>query len=233
MGQNKKNHFFVTGTDTDIGKTYISSLIVKYFMSFGSATYLKPVQTGCSMVDSVLRAPDFDYVYQQTSCMLSENLSDHVPYCFEPACSPHLAAQMASSTIDFVAIRKSFDRLAEKAETVIVEGAGGIYAPLGNNSFVIDLIKFLKLPVLLVTSPHLGTLNHTILTIKALQNSTIPIAGVIVNNSRNTPVDFIYKDNIKLLKTFSHPYPFLEVSHGATDADQLPIFCEQLRQRNG
>jgi dethiobiotin synthase len=222
--------FFITGTTTGIGKTFISSLLVNGLSSEGTVSYMKPVQTGCTLLDNEKwNAPDYEFVNKHAKPQIVSSFSDHVPYCFEPACSPHLAASIKNETIDFNRIGTSYQKIASHVDFTIVEGAGGIFAPVSETTYIIDLIKFLNIPVILVTSPGLGTLNHTFLTIKQLREAHIPIAGVVMNNHDNVPEDYIYEDNRRMIGQFSEPVPFLEVSYGAISDELTKAFCQRIR----
>jgi dethiobiotin synthase len=228
--QEHKRSYFITGTTTGIGKTFISSLLVKALSLNGTVSYMKPVQTGCTLHGTNdWDAPDFEFVKKHSNPQIAGSFSDHVPYCFAPACSPHLAASLKKETIDFNRIKTSFQKIARTVDFTIVEGAGGIYAPLSEATYIIDLIKFLNIPVILVTTPGLGTLNHTFLTIKQLREAHIPIAGVVMNNHNDIPQDYIYEDNRHMIQQFSQPIPFLEVSYGAISDEHTKAFCQRIR----
>ena len=174
-----RKSFFITGTDTGIGKTWVSRLLADCFSSFGKTTYMKPVQTGCVRSDAgEIRAPDYDYVMCGKARM-NGTYEQHVPYRFEPACSPHLAASLAGLPIELDQIKSCYETIATGMDTVIVEGAGGILVPLSDTVYILDLIMYLHLPVLLVTTPRLGTLNHTFLTLRILQECGADMQGEI------------------------------------------------------
>jgi len=222
--------FFITGTDTDIGKTYISSVLLNEFSKSCSVTYMKPVQTGCSFDENgSLIIPDFDFVKDHAHVKIAGTTADYVPYCFEPACSPHLAASMANREILFDTIMISFRKISSQVDYTLVEGAGGILAPISQTKFMVDLIRFLEIPAIVVTSGRLGTINHTLLTVNALQGTGVPVAGVIMNNCTNEPDNYIYRENSRIIRTTIHPIPFLEVSYGATDHESIRSFCRQIR----
>ena len=230
MGKHVGRGLFITGTNTNIGKTYISSLLVRGLSAFGSVSYMKPVQTGCTFQSNeICDAPDFEYVKKHANPSIVSSFTDHVPYCFQPACSPHLAATIANEKIDLNRIKASYEKIVCQVDITIVEGAGGVLVPLGNDVSIIDLINFLRIPVLLVTTPNLGTLNHTFLTITQLRNANIPIAGIVMNNCEDVPRDYIYEDNRRMIETFSRPAPFLEVSYGAQSDEQIESFCRRIR----
>jgi len=225
----KPKGFFITGTDTDIGKTFVSRLLVNHFSCSRKVTYMKPVQTGCEFdKDGTVKVPDLDYVLPDKT-MMSSTLDNHVPYRFKPACSPHLAATLDSQLISLEHIRQCFLPVSSPVDLTIVEGAGGVLAPLSETTFMVDLMVHLQLPVILVTSPHLGTLNHTFLSIKALHHSGVVLAGIVLNNSRNIPKDYLYYDNMRMTMDHTRPVPFLEVSYGEYDEQRLDTFCTQIQ----
>lgn len=157
------DQFFVSGTDTGIGKTVVSAILTKGL----NATYWKPVQSGLEemtdteVVRELTQLPG-DYFIPET-------------YRLTEPMSPH-----ASAAIDGVEIDMNNFRLPD-ASPLVVEGAGGLIVPLNEDSLVIDLIEQLELPVLLVARSGLGTLNHTLLSIEALRRRDIPILGVVMN----------------------------------------------------
>ena len=222
--------FFVTGTDTDIGKTYVARLLADCFSTTGKTTYMKPVQTGCTREPTgELRAPDFDYVMCGTSRM-NGTYEQHVPYRFEPACSPHLAASIAGEPIDLDIIKSCYTAVSGGMATVIVEGAGGILAPLSETRYLLDLIIYMHLPVLLVTTPRLGTLNHTFLTLRTLQESGTTLAGIVFNNCTNESLSYIYHENHRMIRSRAPAVPFLEVPFAAPDHHTVKEFCDAINQ---
>jgi dethiobiotin synthetase len=164
--------FWVTGTDTDVGKTIVSSLLVT---AFGSS-YWKPVQSG------ILTGTDTDYVREVT-----ELTQDHfIPevYRLTQPLSPHLSSQIDHVEISLDAFHRPDSSLI-KNKVLIIEGAGGVMVPLNSRYFVIDLIKKIPAPVILVCRSALGTINHTLLSIEALRSRGIPIHGFIMNGAIN------------------------------------------------
>lgn len=219
---------FITGTDTGIGKTYTARLFADCFSGSRATTYMKPVQTGCTRDPSgVLRSPDCDYVMSGNARMTG-TCEQHVPYRFEPACSPHLAASIAGVSIDLDTIKTSFESVAHGADTVIVEGAGGVLVPLSETVYILDLIMYLHLPVVLVTTPRLGTLNHTFLTLRILQECGATIAGIVFNNVGNTNVSTIYNDNRRMIRERTESVPFLDQPFGTPDCEMVKEFCNAI-----
>jgi dethiobiotin synthetase len=163
------DRFFITGTDTNVGKTVVSAMLTLGL----DAAYWKPVQSGLEPIT------DTDYVRQVTGLDETHFLPERFRLT-EPL-SPH-----ASAAIDGVSIQLSdFQLPATDKSHLIVEGAGGLMVPLNDQQYMIDLIRQFNLPVCLVSRSSLGTINHTLLSIAQLRRYEIPILGVIVNGEKN------------------------------------------------
>lgn len=157
---------FVTGTDTDVGKTIVSSWICLHT----KADYFKPIQAG------------FDNGTDSETVSALAGVSVHPEtYLLTTPCSPHLAAEKEGLVIDIHRIQKP------QTEKLVVEGAGGVMVPIHQNCLMRDLIKFLDMPALVVSSTRLGTINHTLLTLHALRDLNIPILGVVMTG--DDPLD--------------------------------------------
>lgn len=161
---------FVTGTDTNVGKTIVSAMLTLGLKGL----YWKPVQSG--------RDPETDTQYIQRVSQLDPSHFITEKFCLTQPLSPHLAAEL-----DGVNIQLSDFCLPDipLGSHLIIEGAGGLLVPLNKTDFIIDLIGHLSVPVCLVTRTQLGTINHTLLSIEALQKRQIPILGVILNGPKN------------------------------------------------
>ena len=158
--------FFITGTDTHIGKTVVSAWLCTQL----KASYWKPIQTG-SMEGT------------DTSWIQSLGISTYPEsYCYQAPLSPHLAAAQEGDTIALSSIKLPTD------QPLVVEGAGGVLVPLNERCLMIDLIQALHLPTIVVASTRLGTINHTLLTIEALKHRSIPIKGIILNGLPNADI---------------------------------------------
>lgn len=191
--------FFITGTDTDAGKTVLMSLLLAAFNSQGYKSLpMKPAQSGCK--DNI---PDLDYALSIAGIKpTNEQLSLMAPACYSSACSPHLAAEIEKNPINLSKIMKSFYELKEQSDILLVEGAGGIMVPLTRRILMIDLMKKMQLPVLIASRPGLGTINHTLLSIKALQRQNIEIAGIVFMHTHIDSEDFTTMDNKKTIFEF-------------------------------
>lgn len=198
--------YFVTGTDTDAGKTVASAAILSILLNRGvDSVPVKPAQTGCDIKDGELDAPDLDFTIKITGVKIESDDKDLLsPYRYQPACSPHLAAEMLGEEIELDKIINSVEKLKKKHDSVIVEGAGGIMVPINNNEMMIDLMSKLNLPVILTARPGLGTINHTLLSLSVLRSRNINIAGVIICATEPLKGDFIEEDNIKSIEKYGN-----------------------------
>jgi dethiobiotin synthetase len=161
--------FFITGTDTDVGKTVVAALLT---LGLG-ASYWKPVQSGLE--------PSTDTKTVKTLTQLDPSHFFPERFRLTQPLSPHAAAAIDQVSIDL----NDFQLPQVKTSYLIVEGAGGLMVPLNNQDLMIDLIQFLELPVCLVARSTLGTINHTLLSLAQLKQAKIPILGVILNGPKN------------------------------------------------
>ncbi|HZP34794.1 MAG TPA: dethiobiotin synthase [Candidatus Acidoferrales bacterium] len=164
-----KQSLFVTGTDTNVGKTLLSALLVAVF----DAIYWKPIQTGAR------EGTDRVTVIKLAEIRESQTIPE--TYCFDPPVSPHLAAQAAGARISLAAIRPPQD----SAKPIIAEGAGGILVPINDSELMLDLARHLGFPIVIAARSALGTINHTLLTVRALRCAKMPIKGFVMIGDRN------------------------------------------------
>lgn len=162
--------FFVTGTDTGVGKTVVSALLCAAL----DAIYWKPIQTGTR------EGTDTDAVMRMAGLARERTLPER--YRFRPPVSPHLASRKAGVRIE---LRKIAMPRIEAGEALIVEGAGGVLVPINEREFMADLMAQLGLPVVLVSRSALGTINHTLLSLAALRAVRIEVRGVVMSGKRN------------------------------------------------
>ena len=155
---------FVTGTDTGVGKTLVSAMLCAAL----EGVYWKPIQTGAS--------EDSDRRTVMELALLPPERTLRERYVFDPPISPHLAAERAGATIDLATIRRPDGKLPGP---LIAEGAGGVMVPLNQSEFMLDLMRRLDLPVVVVARSALGTINHTVLTLRAIQAAGLTVKGVV------------------------------------------------------
>lgn len=168
--------YFITGTDTNVGKTWATIALMRYFKSRGKSVLgMKPVASGCLMRDGQLKNADALLIQENTSFQIDYDLIN--PYAYELAVSPHIAGVKNPVNLDRLAAQ--FERLKTLADIVVVEGAGGWYTPLNERETISDLAKVLALPVIMVVAIKLGCINHARLTYQAIAQSGVNCAGWI------------------------------------------------------
>ena len=176
----KPRGLFVTGTDTGVGKTLVSVSLIKALVMHGlRVSVMKPIASGSEHTPAGLRNADALALAAASNVAAPYNAIN--PYCFEPAISPHIAAEEAGIAVDTHVIAQGFETLAAGVDLVVVEGAGGWYAPISESQAMADLPGLLDIPVLLVVGLRLGCLNHALLTKRAIEASGVELAGWVAN----------------------------------------------------
>lgn len=176
-----KRAFFITGTDTEVGKTTIAAGLLHVARLQGLSTAaVKPVASGCEVTLEGLRNGDALALWQECSVPLT--YEEVNPFAFEPAIAPHLAASERGVVLNVEALLPRVQSvLARQADFTVVEGAGGWRVPLSAGETLADLAKVLQLPVILVVGIRLGCINHALLTAEAIVRDGVPFAGWIAN----------------------------------------------------
>jgi dethiobiotin synthetase len=191
---------FIIGTDTGVGKTLVSALLMKQLRKKGyAACYFKPVLSGAGNQDG--RLLPWDTLFVKKLAGLTEDEDSLTPYIFQTPVSPHLAASIESQSIDIEVIKAKYHYLKENYDYLLVEGCGGLAVPLTAGGYMLyDLVKELGLSCLIVARAALGTINHTLLTVRYGQGLDIPMKGIIVNGYTGS----IYEDdNVKTIEKLS------------------------------
>jgi dethiobiotin synthetase len=171
---------FITGTDTGVGKTLVSVSLVKALVKHGlRVSVMKPVASGSEHTPEGLR--NADALALADASNVAAPYATLNPYCFEPAISPHIAAEEAKIDVNVGLIKSRFEALAGGADFVVVEGAGGWYAPISRTQSMADLPKALGIPALLVVGVRLGCLNHALLSKQAIEAAGVEWAGWVAN----------------------------------------------------
>jgi len=182
LTQQNSQGLFVTGTDTGVGKTVVASGLTRLGRKHGvRALAVKPIETGCTLQDGVLFPEDGAVLREAAEKELT--LDECVALRFTLPSSPARAAAAEGRDISLIDIRRHVSDVAQRGELVVVEGAGGLMVPIQGRSMMIDLIELLGYPILLVARTRLGTINHTLLSVHALQNRGILIAGIVLSAS--------------------------------------------------
>lgn len=191
---------FIVGTDTDAGKTIVTAGLMHIMRSNGyTATYFKAALSGACEVGNKLIPGDTKIVSEVGS--LKEDYENITPYVYKTAVSPHLASKLEENPINLDVIKEKFNYLKEKYDYIIMEGSGGILCPLIDDEKGIygleNLIKDLNMGVILVARAGLGTINHTVLTVKYIESLGINIKGIIMNNYIN---NLLCNNNIEMIE---------------------------------
>ncbi len=194
---------FVIGTDTGVGKTVLSLLLMQFFYANGHMPfYLKPIQTGCS--DPYDKDSDAKFIYKHVKQLAKKDPADSIVYCFREPKAPYFASRNEGKHIDVMLIKDRLDKKSRIYSPVIMEAAGGLLVPVNENTLIIDLIKITGVKPIIAARAGLGTINHTLLTIEALHKRDIQPAGILFIDAgeKPTPQDMII-ENIEAVEGFS------------------------------
>lgn len=187
---------FVAGTDTNVGKTHVCGLLLDFLRKNGSdAGYQKWAATG----------PEFPPA-DLTECLRMagipldpELVGSQVPYHFALPASPHLAAEQESKIVDPALIRARYQEMRARYELLIVEGVGGLMVPLNRELLLVDLLKELRIPTVLVAKSGVGTINHTLLSLEILRHRDIPVLGVVFSDATAEEDALVVADNMRTI----------------------------------
>jgi len=176
----KKAGLFITGTDTGVGKTLIAGAIANLLTKAGNKTgVFKPIATGCEKSREGLVSADAEFLAFCADTDLPLSVINPVKY-LTPA-APIACEEFENRHVDFEPIATAYTHICQTSDIVIVEGIGGVRVPISQDIDVLDLAKWFQLPVVIVARHNLGTINHTLLTIDAVRNAGLKLAGVVIN----------------------------------------------------
>jgi len=189
---------FITATDTGVGKTVVSALIAYYLKKRGiNVTIMKPAQTGALFSRRGLISQDVEFVKRVSGITIDDRLS--CPYLNRLPLSPYAAFSAKEKSVMLENIFNAFNTLCKMYEFVIVEGAGGILVPIKENYYMADLARDLNLPILIISRPSLGTINHTLLTVEYARIRGLEVKGVVINYSCNVNKDLSIRRNTQII----------------------------------
>lgn len=197
------DRFFVTGTDTGIGKTVLSLLLMQYFFEMGeNPFYVKPIQTGCK--DPRDTDSDSRFINEHVHALRGKDPSDSVAYCFKNPKAPYFAARDEGRGIDLAAVRDFVDRIDSSHSPIVIEGAGGVLVPVTEVEMMADLIGLLRGKPILAARAGLGTINHTLLSLEVLRGRGMEPIGIVFMDSGEhpTPIQMI-KENMEAIERHS------------------------------
>lgn len=177
--------YFVVGTDTNVGKTYVACALIQHFIKSGLKTIgMKPIASGCELSQNGLWQGELVNADVQALAYagnINAPLNLINPYRFAPAVAPHIAAEQVGISMNLEMIMQAYRQLAEMAEVVIVEGAGGFLVPINAHETLADLALELNIPLVLVVGMQLGCINHALLTVEAIKARGLTLAGWVAN----------------------------------------------------
>lgn len=192
---------FITGTDTGVGKTFFTAELARRLVATGrDVGVCKPFASGCDLVDGRLVSPDAELL--KSAAGVKDNLHAITPVTYKAPLAPNWAARIEDKPVDLAAASAAIERLREKHDILLLEGIGGIMVPLTDEVTCLDYFADFKPPTLVVARTGLGTLNHTLLTLRALKSMNYDIVGVVLNAaepSASTLAEQTNTDNLRAL----------------------------------
>lgn len=213
-------NIFITGTGTDVGKTFISGLIVKKLYEAGySCGYYKAAMSG-NIFDEKGELIPGDAKFVKDISQIKQSLSSMCPYVYETAVSPHLASRLEGNPVDLEVVKKGFEAVSRQYDYVTMEGSGGILCPIDYDTkklWLWEMIKELSLSTILVADAGLGTINSVGLTAEFMQRREIPVKGIIMNHYHKGNV--MEEDNIKMCQELTGIKVIAKVSDDDTELD--------------
>lgn len=209
---------FITGTDTDIGKTYVTALLIKTLRKAGyDVGYYKAAISGAPTVEE----SDAGFVNRFAGINEPEDMI--LSYLYQHAVSPHLAARIEGNPVEKEVILKAWERVAAAYPYVTMEGSGGIMCPIRHDEkavyYLEDIIQWLRLPVLVIADAGLGTINHVVTTCEYIRSRQIPIKGIFLNNWKGGVME---EDNVKMIEEITGVKVLAKVKKGDREMDIDP-----------
>ena len=220
--------FFFTGTDTGVGKTLIAGAIAKALTDAGKRVgVMKPLESGCRRDHGQLIPEDALFLKKMSGA--ADDLSLVCPYALARPLAPGIAAAKEQVAISLETIAAAFARIAARHDLVLVEGAGGLMVPVTQEHLTVDLIRLLGLPLIIVARAALGTINHTLLTVKQAQREGLAVHGIILNKTSPEP-DESEETNPGVIEKFSTVRLLGVVPYINSEDRQDPVFlCSLVR----
>jgi dethiobiotin synthetase len=201
--------FFITGTDTGVGKTLIAGAFITTVQFLGKRVCgMKPVESGCSGQGEVLIPYDGMFLKQVSHA--DEPLALVTPCCLESPLAPLAAAEVDGRDLDISGIGRAFSELSARYEALVIEGIGGLMVPIAKDYYVLDLAKEMGLPLVVVARPGLGTINHIMLTVHCALKAGLTVAGIVINYTQPPEKSLAEETNPKLLSQIS-PVPIIGI----------------------
>ena len=217
--------YFVTATGTDVGKTFVTALLVKKWRDSGiDAGYYKAALSGAELRNGKWVAGDADYVKRIAN--LPDTQEQLVSYVYKEAVSPHLAARKEGNPVEIAKVQADFEAATKRHEFIFAEGSGGIICPIRYDDqkvFLEDIIKTVNLPILVVTTAALGSINACVLTVEYARSRGLDIRGLIVNRYGSSGNLEMEDDNIRMMQDLTGLEILARVKDGDADLGVQPF----------
>ena len=217
--------YFVTATGTDVGKTFVTALLVKKWRDSGiDAGYYKAALSGAELRDGKWVAGDADYV--KNIANLPDTQEPLVSYVYKEAVSPHLAARKEGNPVELTKVKADFEAACARHEFIFAEGSGGIICPIRYDDqkiFLVDIMKTLGLPLLIVTTAALGSINACVLTVEYARSRGLDVRGLIINRYGSSGNLEMEDDNIRMMQDLTGLEILAKVKDGDTDLGVQPF----------
>lgn len=234
--------FFVTGTDTGVGKTIITAALIKTAHLFGfKACGMKPIETGCKRTENRRQqTPNrqgnnsfipSDGTFLREITGTGESIDLITPVRFENPLAPLPASEIEDKPVDLNKIKTAYKELSNKYDVIIVEGIGGLLVPITRDYFVINLARDFGLPLIVVSRPGLGTINHTMLTVNYAIKEGLDVAGIIINHTRPPERTLAENTNPEIIRRLS-PVPIIGIFPYLKDLESRTIETAGIKNLN-
>lgn len=212
---------FVSATDTDVGKTVVAGALADWFRRRGARVGVcKPAATGCKRVREGLVSEDAEFLAHCADA--AAPLDVICPQRYAEPLAPAVAAERAGRPLDWEAVQRAIDEIAAQSDVLIVEGVGGVMVPMDARHTVRDMVGWLGLPAVVVARPGLGTINHTLLTVQALREARLPVAGVVINRYPPDGASVAEETNLRAIERWGKVPLLTVVPDEAFDPPMLP-----------
>jgi dethiobiotin synthetase len=214
---------FVTGTDTGVGKTLVAGAIAQWFHRKGMrVAVLKPAATGCVHRREGLVSEDAEFLAAAADARHPLDLI--CPQRYVEPLAPAIAAERAKQPLDWAAIERAIKLMSADSDVMIVEGVGGVLVPMDPKHLVLDMMQWLRAPAVVVARPDLGTINHTLLTVRTLREADVAVAGIVINRFRTDGASIAEEQNPRAIERWGKvpvlcTVPEAVLSPGAVPAD--------------
>ena len=225
---NTTRGIFVTATDTGVGKTFVAAGLARALKAQGvNVGVMKPIASGGTRTSGGLVSDD---ALQLAEAIGSpDELSLVNPVCFEAPLAPLVAARLEGEHVDLGLVWRAYETLAARHDFLVVEGVGGLLVPIDEGATVLDLITMFRLPALVVTRPTLGTINHTLLTVRYAREHGVAVVGLVINAAQPDEQPQAVETNPAILEEWARAPILANFAHDPDPAAHVGQFAQLAR----